>query len=217
MGSAVGQASATEQSDDRLVRRCRRNDHDAFAELVERYKHRVYWLVRRMIGHEEAEDLTQEVFLRAYRALPGFRPDGTFHTWLYKIARNLCISELRKRGRRAEHVSLDEAGEERVHWLLPESGEDVEQQVLDKELSHTIRDLVDELPEQYRTVLTLFYYSQLRYEEIAEVEGIPLGTVKTHLHRARMRLRDLVLSRTELATPLRDVCANTAGAGGASQ
>jgi RNA polymerase sigma-70 factor (ECF subfamily) len=136
---------------------------------------------------------------------------------LYKIARNLCISELRKRGRRAEHVSLDEAGEERVHWLLPESGEDVEQQVLDKELSHTIRDLVDELPEQYRTVLTLFYYSQLRYEEIAEVEGIPLGTVKTHLHRARMRLRDLVLSRTELATPLRDVCANTAGAGGASQ
>ncbi len=216
MGIAADRAGAAGESDDALVRRCRQNDHDAFAVLVERYKHKVYWLVRRMIGLEEAEDLTQEVFLRAYRALPGFRPGGTFRTWLYKIARNMCISELRKRGRRGEQVSLDETGEERVHWLLSDSSDGAEEQMHAKELSYTIRTLVDELPEHYRTVLTLFYLDQLRYEEIAEVVDMPLGTVKTHLHRARLRLRDLVLSRSELAVLLGDRCANQAGAGSRS-
>jgi RNA polymerase sigma-70 factor (ECF subfamily) len=216
MGIAADRTTVARQGDDALVRRCRKDDHDAFAELVERYKHKVYWLVRRMIGLEEAEDLTQEVFLRAYRALPGFRPEGTFHTWLYKIARNLCISELRKRGRRGEQVSLDETGEEKVHWLLPDSLDDAEEQIQAKELSSAIRNLVDELPEHYRTVLTLFYLDQLRYEEIAEVVDMPLGTVKTHLHRARLRLRDLVLSRSELAVLLGEGCANQTGAGSRS-
>jgi RNA polymerase sigma-70 factor (ECF subfamily) len=210
MGIGAERTRATAQSDEALVRRCRKDDHDAFAELVERYKHKVYWLVRRMTGHEDAEDLTQEVFLRAYRALPGFRPDGTFHTWLFTIARNLCISELRRRGRRPNEVSLDESGEEGVHWLLPGSGEDAEQQVRDKELSRVVWDLVEQLPEHYRTVLTLFYLDELRYEEIAEVVDMPLGTVKTHLHRARLRLRDLVFSRSPLSALVAEDCASAA-------
>jgi RNA polymerase sigma-70 factor (ECF subfamily) len=198
-------------SDQDLVRRCQRNDHEAFTEIVDRYKHKVYWLVRRMVGGPDDEDLTQEVFLRVYQAIGGFRGQSTFRTWLYKIAHNLCLSELQKRGRRGEHLSLDEEGEEKVHWLLPEPREDLEKRIERQDLSRTVRDLMDKLPIRYSTVLTLFYVQQVRYEEIADIMGIPLGTVKTHLHRARLRLRDLVLADTKLMDMIGESLQDTGG------
>jgi RNA polymerase sigma-70 factor (ECF subfamily) len=184
----------SELSDEELVIRCRRHDHEAFAEIVDRYKHKVHWLVRRMVGSAESEDLTQEVFLRAYEAMPGLRDAGTFRTWLYRIAHNLCLNEIKKRGRRGDHLSLEEEGEEKVHWLLPEPRPGLEEDIERHDLSRYVRGLVEQLPLPYRTVITLFYIQQARYEEIADIMGIPLGTVKTHLHRARLRLRDLVLA-----------------------
>jgi RNA polymerase sigma-70 factor (ECF subfamily) len=187
-----------EQSDEQLVERCQHHDHAAFEEIVDRYKHRIHWLVRRMVGSLESEDLTQEVFLRVYRAAPGFRRGSRFSTWIYRIAHNLCLSELRKRGRRGEHLSLEEEGDEKIHWLLPEAPDNLEEQIERKDFSRNVRELVDRLPTRYRTVLTLFYVNQARYEEIAEIMNIPLGTVKTYLHRARLRLRDLVLAESDL-------------------
>lgn len=189
----------SELSDEELVSLCQENDHDAFTELVDRYKNGIHWLVRRMVGSSEHEDLTQEVFLRAYRAIPSFRGESSFKTWIFRIGRNLCLSELRKAGRRGEHVSLDEEGEEKIRNLLPESGSDVETLLERRELSRCVKELVDELPVQYRTVLTLFYVNRIRYEDIAEIMDIPLGTVKTHLYRARMRLRNLVLDSSKVA------------------
>ncbi len=188
-----------ERTDEELVERCREEDHEAFAEIVTRYQHRIHWLVRRMVGSLEGEDLTQEVFLRVYRAIPGFRSGSKFSTWIYKIAHNLCLSELRKRGRRGEHLSLEEEGDEKVHRLLPPSRTDLEEEIEQLDLSENIQALVEQLPARQRTALTLFYVNQARYEEIAEIMGIPLGTVKTYIHRAKLRLRELVLASTDLA------------------
>ena len=87
-----------ELSDEQLVVLCQGDDHAAFATLVDRYKNRIHWLVRRMVGGPEDEDLTQEVFIKVYQAIPGFRGGSSFKTWIYKIAHNLCLSELRKKG-----------------------------------------------------------------------------------------------------------------------
>jgi RNA polymerase sigma-70 factor (ECF subfamily) len=192
---ALPQQRLEDLSDEELVALARKSDHDAFTVLVDRYKHGVHWAVRRMLGSGDVEDLTQEVFIRAYRALPGFRAESTFKTWIYKIARNRCLSELRKTGRRGEQLSLDDTAEETIHGFPPPTGPDPHQAAEREDLSRRVRELVDELPRHYSTVLTLFYVNRMRYEDIAEVMEVPLGTVKTHLRRARLRLRDLVLSR----------------------
>ncbi len=191
-----------ELSDEELVERCQDNDHRAFTAIVDRYKHKVHWLVRRMVGNAEDEDLTQEVFVRAYRAMPGFQGRSSFRTWLYRIAHNLCLTELRRRSRRGEHVSLEEEGEEKVHWMLSGPREDLEHEIERRDISGKVRTLVEKLPVPYRTALTLFYLQQVRYEEIAEIMDVPLGTVKTYIHRGRLRLRELVLAESDLAESL---------------
>ena len=196
----VGQRRAfTELSDDELVRWCRKQDHEAFAELVNRYKHRVYWLVRRMLGSDEDEDVAQEVFLRAYEALPGFRGDCKFSTWIYKITRNLCLAQLKKRGVRGEQLSLEAETDEKIHCLMRSTGDEPVHEIERLDLSRSVRQLMGRLPVQYRTVLTLFYLNQSTYEEIAEITDVPLGTVKTNIHRARLQLRELVLADAGLA------------------
>ncbi len=188
-----------ELSDEELVLRCQEDDHAAFTVLVDRYKDRIHRLVRRMVGGADDEDLTQEVFIKVYRAIPGFRGGSTFKTWIYKIAHNLCVSELRKKGRRGEHLSIEEEGDEKIHRLLPDARHGLEDEIEKRDLSQSIRRLMERLPPQYRTALTLFYLENAKYEEISEIMGIPLGTVKTHIHRARLRLRDLLLVEGDLA------------------
>ena len=186
-------------SDEELVRLCQQDDHRAFALLVDRYKHKIHWLVKRMVGSSEVEDVTQEVFLRAYQAIPRFEGRSAFRTWLYKIARNLCLTEIARRGRRREHISLEEEGEEKVHLMLPEGRKGLEDEIERQDFSESVWALVEQLPSNYRTALTLFYIQQARYEEIAEIMEVPMGTVKTYIHRARLRLRDLVLASSDLA------------------
>jgi RNA polymerase sigma-70 factor (ECF subfamily) len=186
-------------TDEQLVVLTQGENHAAFEVLVDRYKDRIHWLVKRMVGGPDDEDLTQEVFIKVYQAVPGFRGGSTFKTWIYKIAHNLCLSELRKKGRRGEHLSIEEEGDEKLHYLLPDTRPGLEDEIEKRDLSKSIRTLMERLPPQYRTVLTLFYLEQAKYEEIADIMGIPLGTVKTHIHRARLRLRDLLLAEGDLA------------------
>lgn len=188
-----------ELSDEQLVVLCQGDNHAAFTVLVDRYKDRIHRLIRRMVGGPDDEDLTQEVFIKVYRAIPGFRGGSTFKTWVYKIAHNLCLSEIRKKGRRGEHLSIEEEGDEKLHCLLPDARQGLEDEIEKRDLSQSIRRLMERLPPQYRTVLTLFYLEQAKYEEIADIMGIPLGTVKTHIHRARLRLRDLLLAEGDIA------------------
>lgn len=198
------QPSVAGLADEDLVRRCQAGDQLAFTEIVERYKDRVYRLVRRMVGSPDDEDITQDVFLRAFQAMPGLRTGATLRTWLFRIAHNLCLTELKRRGQRGPHLSFDEEGEEQVHQLLPEDwgpegGRRLEEQLDRREFQSEVRRMVAKLPAHYRAVLTLYYLEQIKYEEIAGIMGIPLGTVKTHIHRAKMRLRDLVLAEMDSA------------------
>ncbi|HWN80479.1 MAG TPA: sigma-70 family RNA polymerase sigma factor [Candidatus Udaeobacter sp.] len=184
--------------DESLAIRCRGTDEEAFAELVDRHKHGVCRFVARLVGTRDSEDIAQEAFLRAYQALPRFRGEATFRTWLYRIARNLCFTELRRRGRQGEWSSLEEEAEE-TYALREESTPELAEEIARADLSARVREKMAALPAPYRGVLTLFYLDELRYEEIAMILDVPVGTVKTWIHRARLRLRDVLIEEAECA------------------
>lgn len=174
-----------------LLERCRVNDEAAFREVVGRYKAKIYNYIYRMTGSsEDAEDLTQEVFIRMYTSIDAFRGQSSLNTWLFRIAGNLCIDRFRRAKNRTPAYSLDEpihddlAGHEipdrtyEPHRLL-ESGEMAEQ----------IQQALARLPEKLRAPLLLHDLEGMPYEEIAQVVGCPLGTVKSRLFNARMQLR----------------------------
>jgi RNA polymerase sigma-70 factor (ECF subfamily) len=171
--------------------------HEAFERLVERYSVKIFHLAYSMVGNEtQAEDLAQEVLLRIWKGLPGYHGGASLSTWIYTIARNTCLTELK---RRAQHptISLDEpdfaVAVDRVPALQssdPESG-----------LETDVRQMLGQLPEKYRQVITLFYLEQKSYEEVAALLGVPLGTVKTFLYRAKKELLKINSRRAPAAGP----------------
>lgn len=157
-------------------------DQQAFARLVTRYQRQVYNLSYRMLQNaEDAQDATQEAFLRAYRALPSFELGRKFSSWLLSIASNLCIDILRRR--RFIWLSLED-----VSFRLASSTEEPDGAVLRHEQADEVQQLLAQLPEKYRLVVVLRYWHDLSYKEIAETAGLTLNTVKTRLHRARHML-----------------------------
>jgi RNA polymerase sigma-70 factor (ECF subfamily) len=176
-----------EQPDSALVERCRAGDDLAFTALVDRYKDLVFGLIVRLVGdRQRAEDLGQEVFLRVHRGLPYFRGEASLSTWIYRIVLNLCAQE---RGRRGPEVSLDETdarGRPRVEAAQ------ADRSYSDLELKDRLRKALDQLPDHYRVLIAAHYLDGVRYEALAEALGVPLGTVKTHLHRAKRRLREIL-------------------------
>ncbi len=181
------QVPADDEED--LLRCLRKRDEAAFRELVGRYKDEVGWIVTRMIGRMLSEDMTQEVFLRVYESIPGFRGDASLRTWINRIAYNLCVSYLRHQSR-AQNIPLEDMTEEALFHLLPASDSP---QVESMDLSRLIEKAMAQLPPKYRAIITFYYNDRLKYHEIAEIMGIPIGTVKTYLHRARLRLRSYLL------------------------
>jgi len=185
-------------TDEELIARVLAGDETAYETIVARYGDYVYTIAVRIVGNDEdAEDVAQEAFVRAYRALPGFRGDSKFSSWLYRIATNRALTHLKRRRRRVVTVGLDagprvEAGASEV-GRGSERGPD--RLVLDDEFRREVRAAVLELPERYRVVVTLFYLEEKSYKEVAAILGIPMGTLKTHLHRARALLRDMLARR----------------------
>jgi RNA polymerase sigma-70 factor (ECF subfamily) len=173
------------EPDASLLQRCQRGDAQAFAQLVTEQQDYVYTVARRLLrDSEEAADLTQEVFVQLWRGFPAFRGESQFRTWLYRIVVNRCLNRLRKLRRESETVRLDKGVVER----LPAEGGDPYTEVWRKERRAFVWGQVEHLPPRYRLVLTLFYQNELSCAEIGEVLGLPVGTVKTHLYRARLAL-----------------------------
>lgn len=171
-----------------LIRRAQGGDADAFGALVEGHQDFVYHLALRTLGDaHEAEDLAQETFVRAWLALPNFRGRAQLRTWLYRIVTNLCFNRLPRLRR-----ELAAMGEEAVNdrSIPGESFDGPMSGVVDEERRAFLHRQMDALPESYRLLVTLRFQQQLSYEEIAGVLSLPLGTVKTGLFRARVRLRD---------------------------
>jgi len=157
-------------------------DSQAFARLVSRYQRQVYNLAYHMLGNaEDAEDATQEAFLRAYVALPSFQLGKKFSSWLLSIASNLCIDILRRR--RFAWLSLED-----VSFRLVSPSEEPTKGLLRQEEAGQVQRLLGRLPEKYRLVVILRYWYDMSYEEIVETTGLSLNTVKTRLHRARNML-----------------------------
>jgi len=180
-----------------LISRSRSGDIQAFNDLVELYQRQVYNLALRMLGSAEtAEDATQDTFVSAYRAIAGFR-GGSFKAWILRIAANSCRDKMRV-SRRASIVSLDNLMEEVGDFIADNETESPEDYAQRRELGRLLDGSLARLPEDQRLVVVLSDIQGLTYEEIAQVIGISLGTVKSRLSRARLRLRELLLQRREL-------------------
>jgi RNA polymerase sigma-70 factor, ECF subfamily len=184
--------SAIEQDDLLLVAASKNGDQDAFAQLVQRYQRRVFNLVYRMLQqYEEATETTQETFLAAWQGLPAFRGDAQFPTWLYRIAYNCSLKQLARRKRdRALQVALE--AEKSLEDANDERREKAELDTHDRQI--LVQEHLSHLPAKYRIVLILRHLQDMTYEEMAEILTMPIGTIKTHLFRARNLLKERLLS-----------------------
>ena len=173
--------------DQELVVRVQKGDKRAFDLLVIKYQQKVVNLVMRYVGdYTEALDVTQEAFIKAYRALPKFRGDSAFYTWLYRIAVNTAKNHLASEGRRSTPGDVDAEVAERFEdgGKLREIATP-ENFLCEDELITTVRQAIKDLPEDLRTAITLRELEGLSYEDIAEVMGCPIGTVRSRIFRAR--------------------------------
>jgi RNA polymerase sigma-70 factor (ECF subfamily) len=176
-------------TDEELVARSIGGDSDSFNELVLRWERPIYALAYRTIGREEdARDVCQETFLRAFRALPGFRGQAKFSSWLYRIALNLCRDWIR-RERRAPIVQPPEDVDVMELAAASEPSESIEDLVARKDLSRAVERAMALLPDEQRTAIVLKEYHGLTFQEIAELLGCPLSTVKTRLYQGLTVLR----------------------------
>ena len=174
-------------SDQLLVERVKAGDKHAFDLLVLKYQHRIVKLIMRYVRDPaEALDVSQEAFLKAYRALPNFRGDSAFYTWMYRIAINTAKNHLVAARRRPLEYSTDISEPEDFEWHTSlQDGDSPEAQALGDELRRAVEDTMSELPDDLRSAISLRELDGLTYEEIAQVMECPIGTVRSRIFRAR--------------------------------
>ncbi len=183
----IGDGRLDEPVDRELVRRVQGGDKKAFDMLVLRYQHKIVQLISRYIKDSgEAQDIAQESFIKAYRALPRFRGDSAFYTWLYRIAINTAKNHLVARSRRPSDNEIDVQDAEQFEGAdrLKEQATP-EHLLLSDEIADTIKLAIEELPEELRTAISLREFEGMSYEEIAQTMVCPVGTVRSRIFRAR--------------------------------
>jgi RNA polymerase sigma-70 factor (ECF subfamily) len=167
-----------------------RGDEEAYRLLVQRHERPVYHIIWRMVTNpEDARDLTQETFVRVFRALDQFDQSRTFSYWINKIATNQAIDFLRKRRLRTVSIDVDPEEDNRRPPILRDGGPLPDRQLEQRKMSEFLSRLVERLAPHYRVVVHLRHHQQRSYDEIAEMLDLPLGTVKARLHRAHNQLR----------------------------
>ena len=182
-------------SDQELVQKVRNGDRRAFTVLMRRYQERVYWVARRIVGsHDDADDVTQEAFVKAFVGLGDFRGDASFYTWLYRIAVNLSLNSVRKR------QVLNYLGESAILRRILPRGEDPERQVEFRDLQSRLEKAVAQLPEKQRAVFVLRRYEELSYEEIAQILKTSVGGLKANYFHALKKVQQYLKDEA----PLRD-------------
>lgn len=179
-------------TDEELVAAVLRGDRDRFADLVGRYQGRlVSYLYRLLRSSDEAHDLAQEVFLKVYQALDRFDPTYRFSTWLFRVAQNAAIDQLRRQRLKLVPMLRDApAGEEAREWEFPSPGAGPYGDLRNRERGEAIQEAVESLPWEYRELILLRHFGELSYEEIAQLKRLPLGTVKNKLFRGRQMLKE---------------------------
>jgi len=164
------------------------NPAKAFEQIVKKHQRQIYWLVRRMVvGHDDANDIVQDVFLKVWKALPDFRGDSGLFTWLYRIASNEALSFLKKKKNR-EMLALNEAE------AYLESYQKTENFLNEHEIEIKIQKAINQLPEKQRLVFILRYYQEMKYEEMANVLDTSVGALKTSYHHAAKKIEKYITS-----------------------
>jgi RNA polymerase sigma-70 factor (ECF subfamily) len=186
----VSERHPVDIDDQALIERCRRGDLAAFETLVERYRERVWRLAYHYLrDREDAWDVAQETFVRAWQGLPSFRGQSAFYTWLFRIAVNVATDRARQRAARRRAFGNEQVPEEEWERVAGDPQASPDAVVASAEQRARIRQALDALPERHRAIIMLSDLQGLSYREIAEVLNIPIGTVMSRLHNARKRLR----------------------------
>ncbi len=184
-----------------LIKQSKSGSVDSFEKLIEDNRKKVYNIALRMLGNpEDANDVTQEVFLRVFKSMRGFKEQSSFSTWIYRITKNVCLDEIRKK-KKNNLVYIDkeiEYGDGQVKMQLEDESETPEEAAERVELSVRVREAIAMLPEQHRILIILRDIQNFSYDEIAGVLKCPDGTVKSRINRARSALREILYSRKEL-------------------
>ena len=191
LGIPLASAASTpvELDDQQLVQASKLGDQDAFSQLVLRYQRRIFNLVYRMVQHyEEASEITQDAFLAAWQGLPSFRGDARFATWLYRIAYNCALKQIEARKRDKALQAVLQA--EQALDGLDDRQRESDAGLAAREQQAVVQEQLSYLPAKYRIVLILRHLQEMTYEEMAEILKMPVGTIKTHLFRARNLLKE---------------------------
>jgi RNA polymerase sigma-70 factor, ECF subfamily len=182
-----------DESERLLIERCKQGERQAFDELVRKYEKRVYNLAYRLSGsYDDANDISVDAFVRVFQAIKMFRGDANFSTWLFRIVTNVYLDR-RKRTRNKQHLSLEEVidvEESTVTRQVEDPGPTPGAVVEQKERAQLIQSAIVSLPTDQRTMIVLYHTEGFSYEEIASVLELPIGTVKSRLNRARLKLRE---------------------------
>lgn len=183
-------------TDKHLIERTLAGETTAYATLFERYRRRIFAAVVGRCGDEaEAGDIVQETYVKAYFNLPRYDPKYTFGQWVYTIARNLCVDFARRKRSAGNTVSIDDDGARGTEFNPPCDALNPEERIIARQRSGLLDKLMAELPPNYRTMIELRFVCELSYEEIAEHLTMPIGTVKTRIHRAREKLCAAIMAR----------------------
>ena len=176
-------------TDEELVRRAQAEDSRAFGELVTRYEAKVYSLALRMVRNpEDAEDVLQDTFLRAYRGIKSFQGNSTFSTWIYRITANSALMRLRKR--QLPTVSIEDSDERETPINIADWAPGPVEQLLSQETQQAMSEAIDALPPEFRQVFVLRDIEEMSNAEVAEILDISIAAVKSRLHRARLKVRN---------------------------
>ncbi len=182
-------------NDNDIIARILSGERRAYADLIDRHKDRAMTLALRMLKNRaDAEEALQDAFVRAFNALPGFERKASFATWFYRIVFNVCSTAISKRVR-VRVASFDADNDDPMKALEPVSADMPDIDYEGAEFQAIVREEIDAMSEQYAAILTLFFVQDMGYDEIMEVTGLPLGTVKNRLFRARALLQRAVLKR----------------------
>lgn len=183
----------TINNDQQHIEKVLNGNTNAFSFLVEKYKDMVFTLAIKVTrNREEAEEVSQDSFIKAFKSLKSFKGDSKFSTWLYKITYNNCMDRVKKNARKYNTDTIDEVVINKI-----KTTEDTMQMIERKERAVLMNECMDELPEDERSVLWLFYYKELSLKEIIEVTSLSEGNLKVKLHRARKKLLAIVQQRVE--------------------
>jgi len=198
---AGGEAGNMNYCEKELIGKAKQGDVEAFEKLIEGCQKKVFNIAFRMLGNfDDASELSQEVFLKAYKSIKNFKGDSLFNTWIYKVTTNACLDEIRKR-KNKKVVSLDEdieIGGNEMKRQIKDDSPGPELTAEDNELKRAVKDSINMLSEEYRTVIVLRDIQGFSYEEISGIIKCPEGTVKSRINRARQALKKILQQKKEL-------------------